>query len=299
MMFPLNHGVLAAATEGEALFPFSPMNSIAAGDYHVLALRPDGTVVAWGDNTRGQCDVPAGLDNVIAVAANAYVSVALKDDGSVVAWGDSNQGAVSVMPSASGSIAVNCGFEHGLWADQDGNLHAWGDNLSGISGNNPPQDLGRVTAFSGAYKFSAAVKTDGTLVQWGQNMPTPPALTAISRISGQYFHFLAIEGGSVYAWGLSNSKGELNVPSGLSGVSEVAAGNGLSLALKSDGTVIQWGKQAAGVPPGLSDVVAISAGNYLSVAVHADGQVTAWGQVFAGQTTPPSGLVVKVSEGQS
>ena len=44
------------------------MAGIAAGDEHFLALMPDGTVVAWGDNSYGQCDVPAGLTGVVAVS---------------------------------------------------------------------------------------------------------------------------------------------------------------------------------------------------------------------------------------
>ncbi len=36
-----------------------------------------GTVVAWGDNTYGQTNVPAGLSNVTAIAAGGYHTVAL------------------------------------------------------------------------------------------------------------------------------------------------------------------------------------------------------------------------------
>ena len=32
---------------------------VAAGRYHTVARRSDGTVVAWGDNWYGQCNVPA------------------------------------------------------------------------------------------------------------------------------------------------------------------------------------------------------------------------------------------------
>ena len=60
---------------------------IAAGAYHNLALKNDGTVVAWGENCYGQATVPAGLSGVVAIAAGALHSLALKNDGTVVAWG--------------------------------------------------------------------------------------------------------------------------------------------------------------------------------------------------------------------
>jgi len=34
---------------------------IAAGQYHTLALKSDGTVVDWGDNSYGQATVPDSL----------------------------------------------------------------------------------------------------------------------------------------------------------------------------------------------------------------------------------------------
>src|ERR1700739_2154907 len=54
---------------GETNVPADLTNAveIAAGGFHSLALRQDGTVVAWGDNNFGQTNVPAGLSNVIAV----------------------------------------------------------------------------------------------------------------------------------------------------------------------------------------------------------------------------------------
>lgn len=60
---------------------------IATGWAHVLALRKDGTVIAWGNNQKHQAEVPAGLTGVIRVAAFQYMSYALTADGRVVSWG--------------------------------------------------------------------------------------------------------------------------------------------------------------------------------------------------------------------
>jgi alpha-tubulin suppressor-like RCC1 family protein len=52
--------------------------AIAAGGYHNLALRDDGTVIAWGDDGKGQTDVPASLTNAVAIAAGGEFSLSLQ-----------------------------------------------------------------------------------------------------------------------------------------------------------------------------------------------------------------------------
>jgi hypothetical protein len=58
------------------------VTAISAGGFHGLALKEDGTVVAWGLNDHGQARVPPGLSGVTAVAAGGFHSMALiADDG--------------------------------------------------------------------------------------------------------------------------------------------------------------------------------------------------------------------------
>ncbi|MBW7927619.1 MAG: RCC1 repeat-containing protein, partial [Fimbriimonadaceae bacterium] len=68
-----------------------------------MAVLGNGTVVAWGSNSRGQLgdgttsdrNVPApvpGLDNVVAVAGGMFHSLALRADGTVWAWGANESG---------------------------------------------------------------------------------------------------------------------------------------------------------------------------------------------------------------
>ncbi len=67
----------------------------AAGGYgssdeyngHTLALKPDGTVVAFGSNNMGQCSVPTGLGSCTAIAAGWDSSAAIRTDGIVIGWG--------------------------------------------------------------------------------------------------------------------------------------------------------------------------------------------------------------------
>src|ERR1035437_6075467 len=81
------------------------------------------------------------------------------------------------------------------------------------------------------------------------------------------------------------------VPAGLSGVTAVAAGGPISLALKSDGTVIAWGWNAYGqtnVPVGLSGVMAISAGAVHTVALLGGGGSVATPSVTKVTVSAPS-----------
>ena len=52
-----------------------------------MALKSNGTVVAWGSNRWHQCDVPAGLTDVKAIAASQENNVALKKGGTTIARG--------------------------------------------------------------------------------------------------------------------------------------------------------------------------------------------------------------------
>lgn len=82
--------------------------AIAAGALHFLALRNDGTIIAWGFDSDGQATVPPGLTGVIAIAAGMFHSLALKSDGTVVAWGN-NDFAQTTIPAVTQHPGHHCG----------------------------------------------------------------------------------------------------------------------------------------------------------------------------------------------
>ncbi len=69
--------------------------SIAAGDYHTVGLKADGTVVVAGDNDDGQCNVSDWTD-IVSIAAGSFHTVGLKADGTVVAAGYNGSGQCDV-----------------------------------------------------------------------------------------------------------------------------------------------------------------------------------------------------------
>ena len=249
--------------------------AVAGGQPHALALRSDGTVVAWGNQT----NVPVGLSWVIAIAAGVGMpegghSLALKSNGTVVAWGGNEFGAADVPGGLSGVAAISAGH-HSLALKSNGTVVAWGSNLFGET--NVPVGLSNVTAIAAGNWFSLALTADGTVVSWGQDIPffptVPPDLSNVVAIAAGGWARLALKAdGTVVGWGLDQDPGA-TVPPGLSGVIAIAGGGKQSLALKSDGTVVAWGDNRSGeanVPVGLGGVIAIAGGDGFSLVVVAE-----------------------------
>ena len=68
---------------------------MAAGSYHSIGLKADGTVVAAGRSEAGQCDVSQWRD-IVAIAAGTAHTVGLRADGGVVATGSNSHGQLEV-----------------------------------------------------------------------------------------------------------------------------------------------------------------------------------------------------------
>jgi hypothetical protein len=88
--------------------------AVAGGGYHSLGLKSNGTIVAWGNNDYGQCNVPAPNADFIAVAGGDWHSLGLKSDGTIVAWGDNGYGQCNVPAPNADFIAVAGGYRHSL-----------------------------------------------------------------------------------------------------------------------------------------------------------------------------------------
>jgi alpha-tubulin suppressor-like RCC1 family protein len=93
----------------------SDVVAVAAGEYHSLALRRDGTVWAWGWNIRGELGdgtngqrtarwQVSGLTSIVAIAAGSNYSVALKADGTVWRWGSDWIGWYGNVPGSGAGL---------------------------------------------------------------------------------------------------------------------------------------------------------------------------------------------------
>jgi len=289
---PVTNYINTAYTDPGAALTL-PIVAVAAGYTHSLALKAEGTVVAWGANDFGQTSVSAAATNVMAIAAGYWHSLALKTDGTVIGWGDNGEGQTSVPAAATNVVAIAAGWFHNLALKADGTVVAWGDNSDHET--SVPAAATNVVAVAGGYYYSLALKADGTVVGWGYNgdgeTNVPAAVTNVVAIAAGTVHCLALKAdGSVIAWG-DNAYGEANVPAAATNVVAVKAGYALSLALKADGTIVAWGLGNYGdtiIPAIATNVVAIAAGYDFGLALKADSTIVGWGNNSDGQTTIPS-----------
>jgi hypothetical protein len=252
--------------------------AVAAGDAHGLALRSDGTVVAWGQNHSGQCNVPSGTCG--AIAAGADFSLAIRTNGSLAAWGRNSDGQISKVPSGNGFIGVDGGESFAVALKKDGSIVAWGnDRWNQVSGVPKGNDFRAVVAGD---SHGVALRSNGALVSWGywaaiQGMPTSGAFTAIG--AGGTFCVALRSDGSLAWWGSdSQGYGVSRVPTGNDYVA-IAAGYLHGLALKKDGSLVGWGagRDSSGhpnwgqaSPPAGRNYTAVACGLYYSLALTGD-----------------------------
>jgi len=283
-----------------------PFVKVASGSYHSVALKRDGTVVAWGGNWLGQTTVPAAAQSgVVAIAAGSYHTVALKSDGTVVAWGYNGSGQTTLPAEAqSGVAAIAAGSYHTVALKSDGTVIAWGDDGYGQT-TVPAEAQSGVAAIAAGATHTVALKSDGTVITWGNNdngQTTVPAAaqSGVAAVAAGDYHTIALKSdGTVVSWG-ANWFGQTTVPTeAQSGVAAIAAGEGHSVALKSGGTVVAWGNNNLGQTTvsgaAQSGVAAIAAGGFHTLALKSDGTLVAWGNNDNGQTTVPSALQSSVA----
>ncbi|HEY7144930.1 MAG TPA: hypothetical protein VH637_11825 [Streptosporangiaceae bacterium] len=278
-------------------------------DFFSAAVLAGGTLETWGNNTFGQVGdatttkryapfaVP-GLSHIIQVAVGGGHVLALDSAGTVWSWGNNTNGQLGngttsqiegsnptpvPVPGLHGIVQITAGDEFSMALRGDGSVWVWGRNNSGQLGDgttvdrDSPEQLpaltGLVSRLIAGEATSYAIRTDGTLLAWGDNslgllgkgtsggFATAPAqvpgLTGVTQVASAAFTTLAVTGPSaaMWAWG-SNTDGESGdgtttahlspEQTSLTGVARVAAGRLMSAAVLSNGNLLTWGQNSSG-----------------------------------------------------
>ncbi len=144
------------------------IKTLAAGSENhgsfTIGVKEDGTVIATGVNTYGQCDV-SEWHGIIAVSASAIHSVGLREDGSVVAAGNNEWGQCDVSEWQD-IIDVSAGAFCTIGLKEDGTVLMAGTFLAS------PEDLtdwSDIVSVAACTDHAIGIKADGTVVATGNN----------------------------------------------------------------------------------------------------------------------------------
>ena len=271
-------------------------------------IKEDGTLWLWGDNRYGSLGINdqivsvstsplqeySSSDNWCNLSVNAH-TLAIKEDGTLWGWGKNDNFALGLGVHCSDNIFSPTQIGYGSnWLQttttsvssaaikKDGTLWTWGPNLYGQLANGtyatnyePMQEITNSTNWcfvnggNVSYGRMAALKTDGSLWQWG-------AVTG-STTSGDYT--------------ITSPEQEVS----LSSWKSLAVGWSWINAIKDDGTLWSWGGQGYRGGHGTGDIYSncspvqeytsssnwckVSA-SYLTAALKDDGTVWTWGTDF-------------------
>lgn len=288
-----NNGVLGnnVSASGVSYVPFKINSSsltnviaVSAGLAHSLALKSDGTVVAWGINSYGQLGdntststkltpyaIPSTvINNVKAIGAGYRHSVFLKNDGTVWSIGSHVVGELGDKNLATGNTTTSKSAIP---------LQATG--LTGI----------QAISTNGISKNTLALKSDGTVYIWGDNSygqlgvnksstelahsAEPLLVTGLNNIisidASDRSNLVIRNDGKMFAWGMNgnsrlgdgttiqrNSPVEVTVAN-TKGVVDFSAGDEHVVISKSDGTIAGWGLNSSSQSIKTDDTFAPSA----------------------------------------
>ncbi len=261
-------------------------DTIRAGDYRALGLKTDGTVVAVGNNTWGECDVNDWTD-IVAIDSIHDHTIGLKSNGTVVAVGDSYDGECDV-DKWTDIVAISLGGYHTFGLKANGTVKfteylGWNNKYADKC---DVSDWTDIVAISAGSNHTVGLKVDGTVVAT-EYFGNPKYYNGECAIN-KWTDIIDISAGSDWTVGLkadgtviatgANTDDRLNFK-GWTDIVDVSIEDDYTIGLKSNGTVVATGRNAHGRCDinDWTNIVAIDTGYYHTVGLKADGTVVAVG----------------------
>ena len=249
---------------------------IAVHSKHLMASE----LLIWGTNPQGGISrsvfhIPQGSgDGVSCVklcptglnqfSVEKLGAIILNSDQTILAVGPVSP-RLFPPPGLKNVVDVATGFNHAIALTRNGSITVWGEEF--FTTNVLPSGLSNVVAVGAGMDACLGVNSDGTITWWNRGGIGPrwkgADQVAMVSISQDFFQAngLALKrDGTVLQWRRQTMASPL---AGISNIVAVSAGPAHSLALTREATVVCWGSNAYGetsIPPGLTNVAAIAAG---------------------------------------
>ena len=259
----------------------SDVLEISSGYMHYAAIKTDGSLWMWGrqycgefgnNSTTASMQPTKVLANgVINVSTGGQTTAIIKTDNTL--WmsgrndfGQIGNGSTDVVKSFTKilddvALAV-AGWGVSYAITNDGQLYGWGHNdrfqllNDSVAYDATPkvimEDVAFVAASATESKYFAAIRRNGDLVIWGNNIMTPQVVdqhvTSVS-VGKDYIEYIK-EDGTLWAFGANNygqlgdgtSNETMSPVKIMNGTTTVQASNETTFVLRDNGSVYSWGR---------------------------------------------------------
>lgn len=275
-----------APLEKPSIRNIPPTGMIAAGNYHSVYLKSNGTVYAVGseklseyDNRGSRCDTESWKD-IVAVSASSH-TVGLCEDGTVVAVGVNRYGQCNV-DSWENIIAVYAGDYHTVGLHEDGSVVAVGNNSHGQC---DVSHWKNIIAVAAAEETTFGLTEDGRVLSVGKKNYGSDWNNIIAISAGPY-HLVGLrENGTVVQTGSCDAWDQNT--NNWSEIIAISAGSAHTVGLRANGTVAACGNDTTNRGQckisSWTDIIQIGAGMYHTVGLKSDGTIVAEGNNGYGQ----------------
>ena len=159
---------------------------------------------------------------------------------------------------------------------------------------------GTYTAVTAGWKHSCGLRTNGTIICWGNNddgQADAPDGT-YTAIATRSVHSCGLRtDGTITCWG-NNSRGQTDAPIGT--YTAVTVNLNYSCGLRTDRNIACWGNNSSGqtdAPDGT--YTAVTTSFFHSCGLRTDGTITCWGSNDYGQLNAPGGAYTAVTSGST
>ena len=226
------------AIENDNIISKSLRNTIAAGSWHTVGLKTDGTVVATGQAVDGQCNVDDWRD-IIEVGAGTMFTVGLREDGTVVTTTGYNWTGGGIDDSWTDIVSISCSSHGVVGLKSDGTVLATADKYYSDDVYSGVSSWTDIIAVSAGDAHVVGLKSDNTVVAVGPN-----------------------------------DYSECNVEN-WTDIIAISAGEDCTVGLRADGTVVYAGEPSEDMEAlkNWTDIVAISVNRVYVAGLRADGTV--------------------------
>lgn len=242
-----------------------------------LALKNDGTTVAWGKNNHDITRIPEeARSGVKQISASMGTFLALTDSGKVIQWGKVPDGMPDDLQSGVSKVAASS-LSSNMLALKNGGVILWGEDRDKPAFQVPDAAKSNIVNISVGQNILFAIKDNGDVIVWGASASIPKVPEAALRnarevIPTLFGGYTLKRDGTITGWynyDTAERKAVIEKLPASIAVTDEWKKQAIDGAYAMENTIPEAAKQG---------VKQLSASLYSTLALKTNGEIIAWGE---------------------